>query len=48
MSAEKEEKCGVGAQELLIGEDQRIGTDFRERKISGVCISLLGAVKENI
>lgn len=48
MSAEKKEKCGVGTQELLIGEDQRVGTDFRDRKINAVCNSLLDAVKVNI
>ena len=45
MSAEKEGKCAVGVQELLIGEDQRVGSDFTERNRDGVCISLLGAVK---
>ena len=48
VSAEKEEKCGVGAEELLIEEDQRVGRNFRERERSGVCISLLSAVKVNI
>ncbi|CAB1439762.1 unnamed protein product [Pleuronectes platessa] len=29
-----EEKCGFGAEELLIGEDQRVGIDFREQERS--------------
>jgi len=30
VSAEKEEKCEAGAEELLMREDQRVASNFKE------------------